>query len=339
MLESITPNPHTTIFPTNPNEIVVPAEVDLQIIVPCYNVERFVEECVDSILNQKTKYTFHVDLVNDGSKDATLSIINKYRNDSRITIYDIENAGVSEARNIAMKRIVGRYLMFVDSDDSIPNGAIEYLLGQAYRSNADIVQGSFANIKEDGKLKRTNLFNDSIDSKGVQIPTYAWGKVYKSELWSSICFPKGCKLEDWINNTIVFHCAKSVATISENCYNYRCNSKSLVHTHQCQGTVNYIYLLEALLMGAEKLYLFQTKCIFGNGYLRTGLRAMGGCFNNTIWLGDKVRKAMFVVMSDLYNRYLRCLNPETEEERHHAEALKNGNYRQYAEACFLYPIP
>ena len=101
--------------------------VDLQIIVPIYNVKEYLDDCICSLLNQKTEFTYRIVAVNDGSTDGSELILQKYRNHSSITIIQQQNSGLSKARNTALQLISGKYVMFVDSDDFLPDNGIELI--------------------------------------------------------------------------------------------------------------------------------------------------------------------------------------------------------------------
>ena len=94
-------------------------EYDLMIIVPVYNVENYLRECLDSILSQKTQYSFCVVAVEDGSTDGSAAILKEYESHDHVRVIYQENKGLSGARNTAMKEIVGDYVYFLDSDDRL----------------------------------------------------------------------------------------------------------------------------------------------------------------------------------------------------------------------------
>lgn len=105
-------------------------EVDLQIIVPAYNVERFIADCLESVVQQKTKYSFLATVVNDGATDCTGDIIEEYRAKYPKLIETITqgNKGHSGARNTALSCLKGSYITFLDSDDLLEEGAVEPLM-------------------------------------------------------------------------------------------------------------------------------------------------------------------------------------------------------------------
>ena len=111
----------------------------VSIVVPIYNSEKELPRCIDSILNQ-TFSDFELILINDGSKDGSLNILKEYeQKDKRVTVIDNENNGVSETRNIGIRRSSGDYIAFVDSDDYIESDMVEALVESVEQQNADLV--------------------------------------------------------------------------------------------------------------------------------------------------------------------------------------------------------
>lgn len=143
ILQSFWPDPLTTCATKNTLSI----QYDLQIIIPAYNMDKYVAQCLESALNQETKYSYLVTVVNDGSTDQTLEIVRtfqkKYAN--RMEIIDQNNRGLSGARNVAMRTLKGRYITFLDSDDVLVDGAVEAWMHAAQDGDSliDIVQGSW----------------------------------------------------------------------------------------------------------------------------------------------------------------------------------------------------
>ena len=132
-------------------------DCDVEIIVPCYNVEKYVEECISSIISQKTKYSFFVTIINDGSTDNTGKLLEKYEGQNGIKVINQQNKGFSGARNTGISQAHGRYLLFVDSDDVLLPNAVENLMFLAEKTNADVVDSGhirFAdNTNGGGKFK------------------------------------------------------------------------------------------------------------------------------------------------------------------------------------------
>ena len=125
----------------------------ISVIVPVYNVEKYIAKCLDSILAQ-TYENIEILCVNDGSIDNSGKILDEYAaRDSRIKVFHKENGGVSSARNLALENATGDYIAFVDSDDYIAPDMYESLLSALKENDADIAECSIAYVFEDGEIK------------------------------------------------------------------------------------------------------------------------------------------------------------------------------------------
>ena len=133
------------------------SEIDLSIIVPAYNAESTIEKCVESVIQQKVSFHYELIIINDGSTDNTKEIIKKYK-DSHIKLINQENRGFSGARNRGIDEAVGRYLMFLDSDDYLIGNCIQKMMETMKEEDADVVQGSYFSFDEEkGTKQLSNL--------------------------------------------------------------------------------------------------------------------------------------------------------------------------------------
>lgn len=124
----------------------------VNIIVPIYNGEKYLNRCIDSLLNQSYKNNEYI-FVNDGSTDNTLNILNKYaEKDKRIIIIDKENTGVSDSRNKGIEKATGDYICFCDCDDMYEENYIETMLNLAINENVDVVKCNFRVINKEGQV-------------------------------------------------------------------------------------------------------------------------------------------------------------------------------------------
>lgn len=197
---------------------------DLQIVVPVYKVENYLRECIDSIITQKTKYNIIVFLVDDGSPDNCPKICDYYaERDKRIKVIHKANGGVSSARNAGIKEIVAKYIMFVDSDDRLIDGSIDKLMDIAYSQNADIVQGSYHGLRNGVPTTKVG-YSKTAPIEYSQVQGFPWGKVFRNELFSDICFPEGFWFEDTVNSFLVYPKSKCTWGLSDIVYEYRVNS-------------------------------------------------------------------------------------------------------------------
>ena len=122
----------------------------ISIIIPIYNVEKYLEKCLDSILNQTYK-NLEIILIDDGSTDNSPNICNSYcEKDKRIKIIHKNNEGVSSARNKGIELSKGKYIVFIDSDDYVSNEHIEVLYDCIISNNVDLVISNLIDISEDG---------------------------------------------------------------------------------------------------------------------------------------------------------------------------------------------
>ena len=124
---------------------------ELSIIIPVYNAEKYLPACLDSVLGQSFG-DFEVILVDDGSKDGSLVLINEWaQKDGRVKVFHKENGGVSSARNYGLSKASGEYICFVDSDDELPEGALEKLMART-APGIDFVMGGYEMFDESGAL-------------------------------------------------------------------------------------------------------------------------------------------------------------------------------------------
>ena len=225
-----------SIFPDNGKSSLCDCNVvkknpkyDVQIIIPVYNVEKYLKECLDSIVNQKTQYRYCVVAVNDGSPDNSRKILAEYERYPNFKIIDQENKGLSGARNSGLKEIDAEYVLFVDSDDLLCDGAIESLVGCAKQTGVDIVQGDYSYFWNDGRTQKGRKTKKGFCS--VQSLTgFAWGKLYKASLWRYIRFPERYLFEDTVNRIVLYNIAKTAFNIDKNVVLYRQNLSGITST-------------------------------------------------------------------------------------------------------------
>ncbi len=213
----------------------------VSIIVPIYNVESYLHQCLDSIHNQSYS-NLEVILVNDGSTDQSQIIIDEYvKKDDRFIGLIKQNGGLSDARNFGMQYVTGEYVLFVDSDDWLELSMIEVLLQVAQESQADIIQCGFyyaypSYLLYDNRWYKENddisLLDKDMAMKELvinkRIKNFAWGKLFKTHLVSDTPFEFGVLFEDvfWMHK-IIHKIDKFAITHTPLCY-YRQREGSIV---------------------------------------------------------------------------------------------------------------
>lgn len=202
----------------------------ISVIVPIYNVEKYLDRCVDSIINQTYK-NLEIVLVDDGSLDNCPKMCDDYaEKDSRIKVVHKENGGLSDARNAGMKVATGEYVSFIDSDDYVSLDFYETLLDTIVDNDSDIVECGVVKFYEDNSfdkysddLKVTNY--DTLDGlEGLinenPFKQHVWNKLYKSSIALDIPYEVGKLNEDEFWTYQIFGKAKKVTRIYKTMYYY-----------------------------------------------------------------------------------------------------------------------
>lgn len=210
----------------------------ISIIVPVYNVERYLEQCLESLINQ-TFHSIEIICLDDGSSDASPQLLDAYaEKDNRIRVYHRENAGVSRTRNVGMDLAQGEYILFVDSDDYIALRTCEVLFTLAEKEDADIVVfggKTFPTLPwaDDSFAYRDKVYHSGIDAllyERGSIPLMC-NKMYRSSFLRENDLRLNADLtlgEDHAFQFISFPLAKSVAFSGEMLYFYRVRADSAV---------------------------------------------------------------------------------------------------------------
>ena len=233
--------------------------IDISVIIPVYNVEEYLKDCLDSICNQSFK-NIEIICVNDGSTDNSANILDEYASkDDRIKVLSQANQGLAASRNNGLVEAKGNYIYFIDSDDYLELDALEKLYNNAVTNDSDVVLFKFQNVGE-GKnvhkrkveFKIDDVFGD-IDydnftftyhdaKKHVLNTGYsACHKFYKKEFIDGIdfTFPVGLNFEDIPVHVKVMLNAKRISFVPGFLYNYRINPNSILNS-----TANGFHMFE-----------------------------------------------------------------------------------------------
>ena len=209
----------------------------VSVIVPCYNVEQYLPQCIDSILNQ-TYQNLEVWLVDDGSPDRCGEICDEYaKKDARIKVIHKKNGGLADARNVALDVITGEYVVCVDSDDYISPTHIEGLYHLIEKYGADVSVNTFCPFYEGASPNPSpksakDWVLDGLHATEMMFyqehfDTTAWGKMYKASLFDGIRYPKGLLFEDLPTTYRLLLKANKVVFNDEQSYFYLLRSNSI----------------------------------------------------------------------------------------------------------------
>lgn len=211
----------------------------VSVIVPIYNAEKYLENCLDSIVGQSYE-NLEIILVNDGSKDGSLSIIERYgKKDNRIRILSDVNHGVSYVRNRGLDEAHGDYIFFVDSDDWIERDAIETLVRLSIEHGADVVTSKKQTVgSEKSRKKRssdgikvyTNAGYVELMARPMGVFCFPWSRLIKRELFDGMRFIEGRVFEDLILMPHVVYRANKVVESQRRLYYYRRNYSSITRS-------------------------------------------------------------------------------------------------------------
>lgn len=229
----------------------------VSVIVPVYNVEGYLEKCVDSILTQTYSY-FELILVDDGSKDGSGKLCDLLAaKDSRIICIHKENGGLSSARNAALDVCKGEYITYVDSDDMISPNALELMLEYANKCEADIVVTrypiSFSDdtvAPETAVVKRVKTLAELGATQEIICKSTrweAWGHLFKRSLWEDLRFPDGKIYEDFATTPYVFAKAKRTTFIDTAVYYYFQRSGSIMRKSESKVSLDLCTIAQELI--------------------------------------------------------------------------------------------
>lgn len=199
----------------------------ISLIIPIYNVEEYIEECLESVILSMKEFTnIQVILVDDGSNDRSGKIAQTYMNrDKNILFVPKENGGVSDARNFGMQFCIYDYICFLDSDDTISENYFDVLLNQIkYKPDLIIFDTKIINGKENNKTLEGIEYKDILWT----IHTSSWNKVYRRKLFNEVAFPKGKIFEDVGTVYKLLFFVGDVIYINEHLYNYRTSRKGSI---------------------------------------------------------------------------------------------------------------
>lgn len=212
----------------------------ISVVIPVYNVEKYLSECLDSVIYQTYK-NLQIILVDDGSTDSSGKICDEYaEKDDRITVVHQSNAGAGAAKNTGLKLIDGDYFSIIDSDDYIELDMYEKMVNSLEKYNSDIAQCLFRNVfvndSFDRKYKIKGNYPKVLTSKKfLSELLYDWkyaifaNKVFKTSLLKEIRFPVGRKIDDEFFTYKLVCNAKKVVNIDNILYNYRMRKTSVMN--------------------------------------------------------------------------------------------------------------
>lgn len=212
----------------------------VSIIIPIYNVENYLEQCIISVVHQTYK-NLEIILVNDGSPDNSLGICEQWkRADSRIKLINKDNGGLSDARNCGLRVSSGELVLFVDSDDWISINMVENMVNEMIQNDVDLVVCDFIRVFPDGFMEKNNKQDFppkvvSVDEflklvlEDKVVTNHTWRRLYKKKYIPKDVFPKNRNFEDIFSTPKFVKNISKVLIVNDAYYYYRFNDNSIVN--------------------------------------------------------------------------------------------------------------
>ena len=239
----------------------------ITVIIPVYKVEKYLQKCLDSVVDQSYK-DLQILLVDDGSPDQCPNICEQYAaKDARVQVIHQKNQGLSAARNTGIKDIAGDYVLFLDSDDYLEETYCEKMMELAQRTDSDIVIGEATTVDEEGRVYHTNqeikISVEKVFSKEMimgevireqQWKGYAWGKLYRRSLVEGIKYPVGRAFEDRFTVYKYFDRASRVVLCPGAVLFYRIRKGSIMHDFNLKKWYDLIDSEKNLIDFCEREY-------------------------------------------------------------------------------------
>lgn len=211
----------------------------VSVIVPVYNVYPYLRDCVQSVQAQSYQ-NWELLLVDDGSTDGSGELCDELAvEDGRIRVFHKPNGGLSDARNHGMHHARGEYFCFLDSDDLLPENALEKLVGLCEQHRADVAMGQLLQFetepqRQTGTTGGTEILTVQDTIRGMllrkgKIGHTACAKLFRRELWAELRFPKGMLYEDYAVIYKVMQGCRTVVADYEPLYYYRMRGRSIMH--------------------------------------------------------------------------------------------------------------
>lgn len=234
----------------------------VSIVVPVYNVEKYMKRCLDSILAQ-TYTNLEIILVDDGSTDSSGEICDTYaEKDNRVVVIHKDNGGLSDARNVGIEKATGEYIAFIDSDDYIDLSMVQVMVEKLEATSSDIVLCNYEYVDEDGRLidesnGETRVISEELTSEQAldrlckansTYYTIACNKIYKKEIFDKVRFRKGKLHEDEFIVHEIYARMNKMVCIEDGFYKYVQRNSSITNNNR---TSRHLDVVEALFLRTQ----------------------------------------------------------------------------------------
>lgn len=322
--------------PTVHNSVVLDKKIKkietgkLSIIIPVYNVEKYIQECLDSIFVIPFEYPVEVICIDDGSKDSSGDILDDYaRRYKEIKVIHQSNKGFSGARNVGIDKAKGEYLMFIDSDDIVIDNVINKLMNGI--EGYDIIEGGhyfFDFIKFS-----TRKYNNEKVISDCKLRGQPWGKIFKAECFENIRFPEGYWYEDTILSFLVYPKYKNAYTIKDIVYGYRYNINGVTvkGVKNCKCIDSY-WIVEEMIESLEKLNIKLDQKIYDKVIQQFGKIL----YSRIYYMDEETKECVFICAANFLEENFSGFETSKDGYWKYVEkSLKEQNYELWKSSCIM----
>ncbi|MBR0351181.1 MAG: glycosyltransferase [Clostridia bacterium] len=308
----------------------------VSIIVPVYNVEKYLEKCLDSLINQ-TLEDIEVIIVNDGSTDNSEKIIKKYMeaNPNKFVYLTKENGGLSDARNFGIPYAKGEYIAFLDSDDYVEENMYKDMYELAIKDNSDMVECDFIwEYPNKQKIDVGEIYNGKHEM-AQKVRVVAWNKLIKKEILekAKIEFPKGYRYEDLEFTYKLIPYLEKVSFLKKPCVHYIQRSNSISNT-QNERTKEIFDILDHIVSfykekGIYKEYETELEYTYARIILCSSLLRICKIKDKQVR-----KKLLYLTWNNLNNKFPnwkknKILNQEKNKKNMYMKTVNKTTYKIY----------
>lgn len=313
-LTSFSPQPKGSMVTRNKVE----TSYDLQIIIPAYNVQKYIGKCLESLKSfLDDEYSVLIQIIDDGSTDETRAIINRFADEfnGNTKVLRQENAGLSAARNAGLNTLCGEYVLFIDSDDFLPKGLKMDSLMKAIQGY-DVLQAGWEIVDAED--------NFISEKRVTSFAGFAWGKIFHHSVFEALHFPEGYWFEDTIIKLVIGGMKLNVKTIDEIAYCYRINPGGIsAKSRNNPKIIDTFWITELcyLELGKYNIMYDQNaldRLLHQSVINQTRIRKMP----------RQIRKDIFVVTNELIGRFFSGVSP-SKKYLSIEKAIKCGQFDKF----------
>mgnify|MGYP001169932386 CR=1 FL=1 len=268
----------------------------LSIIVPVFNVENYIEDCLESIVHQNGD--FEIIIVDDGSEDNSIEIASRYTTQfNNISLLHKENGGLSSARNFGMNYAKGDYISFLDSDDILRSDYIYSLMKVIGKSNPDMIVFDYAKGKNNEEIKKNFHSHLPVNqsNNSIAVENFSWLRVVKKSFYNNIRFPEGYLYEDVFVTTLLNAAVNDVIVIPEKIYGYRKREGSIT----TGSAIKQFSLVDTLIILEHEV---ESRTLPNEVFALAITNVSKSILINYFRLTKKERRAVSPRLSDLYRK-------------------------------------